>query len=364
MGRTRKSKPRSASTLAISTFSGLVVIAVFCMVVPFWTALAAGLASVSLVVFGISTLVLIVLFFTSNKSSRPLIAITLTVSLFGATIPQAAFIHTATTTNSNLTFNPRSYLSFSGDTTLPPTRTIAYKKTGDQSLEIAFYQAKASGPRPTVVLLHGGAWRYGSHLETGNWPRLLTSHGFHVASVEYRLARDDYHTWRDAPSDVHDALLYLSGHHKELHIDTRQLHLLGQSAGGHLALLEAYRFNSVRTVVSLYAPIDPAFDYETSRDKSAELDFMGGPPAQYPERYRALSPLTYSSANSPSTLIIQGKRDDLVATKNATTLRDSLQRLHVRHELILMPLTGHSFENQRGGFATQIAEQRVVDFLK
>lgn len=364
MGRSSSQKLPGNIARVITSLCTLVLLAVFCMVIPLWTALAVGLASVSLVVFGLSTLLLIGLLFINNHSLRLRISIALAASLFGLAVPQISFIHTASRAHVSLVFDPLSYLSFSGETKLSADRLLAYKQVGNQPLQIAFYRSPAKGPRPTVVLLHGGAWRYGSHLEAGDWPRFLTSNGFHVASVEYRLANDTYHTWKDAPSDVHDALRYLSEQQTELNIDGSRLHLLGQSAGGHLALLEAYRFNTVHSVISLYAPIDPSLDYETSRDKSAELDFIGGPPAQYPQRYKALSPLTYVSNASPRTLIFQGKRDDLVTPRNALILSDKLRSVGVAHELILLPLSGHSFENQRGGFATQIAEQRVLHFLK
>ena len=180
-------------------------------------------------------------------------------------------------------------------------------------------------------------------------------------SVQYRLANDSYHTWRDAPSDIHDAYLYLQAEAERLSIGASQIHLIGQSAGGHLALLEAYLHNDAESVTSLYAPIDLALDYATSRDKSSELDFIGGPPKQYPNR--AVSPITYVSSRAPRTLIVQGKTDDLVATKNATLLSTNLTENRIAHELVLLPMTGHSFENQRGGFATQITKERVLRFL-
>lgn len=344
--------------------ASICLLLVLAMAVPVWPALAAGLAGTSLVVFGMTGVLLLVLGMRSAGRTRLLVVAVAALNVAAAVLPQLAFYTLSSRMDVTLTFDPVSYLTFSGDADIPPTQTIDYKRVGTDPLRAALYRPRETGPVPAVVLLHGGGWRYGNHLETGQWPRLLTDAGFAVVSIEYRLAGDDTHTWRDAPEDVADALNYVRANAERLQIDGDRLHLLGQSAGGHLALLEAYRNRSVRSVVSLYAPVDLRLDYETSRDKSAELDFVGGPPAQYGDRYDRLSPLRYVSPSSPPTLAVQGTYDDLVHPTQAQLLADRLGASGVRHETLLLPLTGHSFENQRGGFATQLTTQRVVQFLK
>ncbi len=332
------------------------------MIVPVSVALSAGLAGVSIIVFGAA--LLLVTFVYKQQKQYPILArLAFLAAVFGLIFPQAAFWLTARREDVTLHFNPVTYLSFSGATTVKPAKLITYKTIDDSKLQLAYYESKLPGTRPAVLLLHGGGWRYGSHLETGRWPQALTEAGFQVFSVEYRLANDNYHTWRDAPRDIHDAYTYIQANAEAMSVDPGKMSLLGQSAGGHLALLEAYLHNDAESVVSLYAPIDLALDYATSRDKTSELDFIGGPPKQYENRYRAVSPITYVSSRAPRTLIIQGKTDDLVATKNATRLSGSLTENRIEHELVLLPMTGHSFENQRGGFSTQIAETRVLRFL-
>ena len=342
---------------------GASILLAILMIVPVSTAFSAGLAALSILVFGITLTLALTAYLRNPAMDRFFAGAAICAALFGLVFPQAAFWIAAQREGVALQFNPISYMRFSGATTIEPSKFITYKTVNNSTLELAYYQSKSPGVRPVVMLLHGGGWRYGSHIETGDWPRILSEAGFHVASVEYRLSNDAYHTWRDAPRDIHDAYTYLQENASGLSIDPTQIHLIGQSAGGHLALLEAYLHNDAKSVVSLYAPIDLTLDYETSRDKTSELDFIGGPPKQYPNRYRAVSPIIYVSPHTPRTLIVQGKTDDLVAAKNATLLSKSLIEHRIEHELIILPMTGHSFENQRGGFATQITETRVVRFL-
>lgn len=335
------------------------------MMVPVWIALAAGISGVSIVLFSFSILVAIGLFVINKTPALRILAlITIIVSLFSLVVPFAAFLNTAKFAEAKLTFNPVSYLTFSGSTDIKPTSVKIYKTVNNQNLELSYYKPEKGGITPVVVLLHGGAWRYGSHHETGQWPKILTKAGYAVVSVEYRLSNDTYHSWEDTPADVHDAVAYIKDNASSFSIDPEQMHLMGQSAGGHLALLEAYRFESVQSVIALYAPVDLTLDYETSRDKSAELDFIGGPPKQYRERYESLSPTTYVTHRTPPTLLFQGLYDDLVHHSQATRLGDELDIADVPNDVVLLPLTGHSFENQRGGFATQITTQRVLRFLK
>lgn len=340
--------------------ASITLLLAFLMFVPLHTALSAGIAALSLVIFFVCFMILAFMLRGKRLKKQPLLLLGLTTALLGMSIPQLAYLAVAGQHGAQLTFDPASYLHFSGQTALSPTKIIRYNHQNN----LAYYASDVAGVRPVVVLVHGGGWRYGNYLETGQWPSLLTKAGYSVVSVEYRLSSDTYRSWQTAPSDIHEALRYLETHATELSIEPQSIHLLGQSAGGHLALLEAYRYNQVRSVISLYAPVDLSLDYETSRDTSTELDFIGGTPSEYPERYRSLSPLHAVTPEAPASLLVQGERDDLVSSQNTVVLANKLTSEDVSHELLLLPMTGHSFENQRGGFATQLTHQAVLRFLQ
>lgn len=336
----------------------------FFMLVPVFTALSAGIAAVSLFIFAIP-LALTAVMMAKGYTKHPCLYAVAVLSVAGLAIPQIGYLQVASVHHTPLAFSPVSYLRFSGKTDLAPTTTVHYLSKTDRPMPMAVYNSALPGPRPTVVLLHGGGWRYGNYLETGAWPKVLSTAGYTVISVEYTLSSPQKPTWDIAPDDVRRAMQYLATKATALHIDPRNITLMGQSAGGHLALLDAYT-SSVppASVIALYPPTDLVLDYQTSRDKSAELVFIGGTPAQFPSRYRDLSPHTRVSRASPRTLLLQGTRDDLVTDESMDTLVQALRRHDVPHTAIALPLTGHSFENQRGGFATQIAEQAVLRFLR
>lgn len=347
--------------LLCSTVIGLTL----CLIVPFSAALTAGLAAVSVVIYSLAGITIALVWLRKPPVPRLLLLTAAASVAIGLIVPQAALLMAAERHQTALTFDPLSYLRFSGETTLQPDQTPIYKTVNGHPLRLAVYKPHTkNNERSTVIMLHGGGWRYGNYQQLGLWPSLLTQSNHTVVSIQYQLSSDTTHTWREAPQDVHDALRYIIDNASMLGIDRDNLYLFGQSAGGHLALLEAYRHRAIRGVIALYAPVDPDLDYRTSRDKSAELDFIGGPPGQYPDRYRTLSPLTYLDGNAPTTLIVQGRTDDLVSERNATTLATALTKNQVEHRLVILPLTGHSFDNQHGGFATQITTQQVLDFIR
>jgi len=358
--------PTSWWRLAIWLTALATIFLTFFLFVPVFVALRAGLSGVSLVVFVPLFLIAAFLGYMAwqRKLKRPalLAILTASVALLAVVGSYAGYQSVARKEGVRLSFAPLRYVKFTGDS-IEPLRTNVYKEVDGQQLHFALYNEDVTTPKPTVILVHGGGWQYGNYLRTNNWPKLFRDAGYQVISVEYRLASPDTPTWDKAPMDVRDAVAFIKTYAPKLGIDAQKIALLGQSAGGHLALLEANASLSVRAVVGLYAPTDLSADFKLSVDKDAELAFLGGTPSDYPERYQAVSVPGHVTASAPLTLLIQGTSDDLVDTSSSAELAEQLRGLGVKHHLILIPYTGHSFDNQVGGFATQIAEKSVLDFL-
>ena len=352
--------------LAIWIIASLILLLAFFLFVPVFVALRAGIAGLSLALFTPLLLTALFLAFAAwhrhLTQAAVLASLATTVALLSIVAVQMNFVTSAQREQASLSFNPVRYLTFTGDS-IRPSRTFVYKEVAGQPLRLAVYGAHSAKPAATVLLVHGGGWQYGDYLRTNNWPELLTEQGYRVISIEYRLATPASPTWDKAPTDINDAVSYIKQHASQLGVQTDRMALLGQSAGGHLALLEAYRSQSVKAVVGLYAPTDLAEDYRLSTDKDSELAFLGGTPEQVPRRYEATSVQRAISSAAPATLLIQGLSDDLVSYTSSVNTSRKLHDAGIPYRLVLLPYTGHSFENQVGGFATQIGEQVVIEFL-
>ena len=239
-------------------------------------------------------------------------------------------------------------------------------------------QVPADALRPALVRVHGGAWISGRR-EPGAWIRWLNALGYDVFDVDYRLPPPE--RWRDEVADVKCALGWVAAHAAGLHVDPARIGLIGQSAGGNLALLAAYTMGdpalppscdvspvAVRVVINLYGPGDLAHLYRSSGSRAYIQDalrrYIGGGPDQYPERYRAVSPVTHVGPDVPPTITLFGTSDRMIPVAQGIELRDMLGRAGRAHELYLLPATDHGFDMNWGGFSTQIARATIERFLR
>ena len=153
---------------------------------------------------------------------------------------------------------------------------VAYGDHPSQFIEI--HSPESAGPRPVVVLIHGGFWRL-------PWDRTLmdplaadlAGRGYIAVNVEYRKLGEEGGGWPGTCEDVAEALRATA---REL--DVERLALVGHSAGGHLALWAVrHAARPVDLVVSQAGVADLRAAAEAGLDGSAErppaaVEFMGG----------------------------------------------------------------------------------------
>ncbi len=263
-------------------------------------------------------------------------------------------------------------LSF-GDPSVP-RETLTYDTPGDGvALRLDLYGGRvAASPRPLVLILHGGSWRSGDRTQLPSMAKRLAALGYAVAAIDYRLAPT--HRFPAAHDDVRAAVDYLREHAAELGIDPSRVVLYGRSAGGHLALLAAYRWHApfVRGVVALYPPTDLAYSWAHPTNPRV-LDthgtlraFLGGAPSEsdeLEERYREASPYAWATPESPPTLLVHGGRDELVRPVHSERLARRLAELRVPHHLLALPWATHACEATPAGPSAQLHEHAVRHFL-
>ncbi|POT58291.1 alpha/beta hydrolase [Citrobacter amalonaticus] len=113
---------------------------------------------------------------------------------------------------------------------------------------------------PAVVYYHGGCFVSGGFSTHENQLRQIAFlSGFRVIAVQYRLAPE--HTYPAAHDDAEYAANTVWKHAQALGIDRNCITLMGDSAGGHLALITALRVRSSgqwlpRQLVLIYPMLD------------------------------------------------------------------------------------------------------------
>lgn len=270
------------------------------------------------------------------------------------------------------------------DFEMPPRvqRDVVYGRAADGTellLDVWPATAKTAGGRaPAFVRVHGGGWIHGVKSGLANWNVWLNGLGYTVFDIAYRLPPPA--RWKDEVGDVKCAIGFVLANAAAYGIDPARISLTGYSAGANLALLAATSMGApelppscaapavaVRTVVNIYGPTDLRLLFETSPAadiRDALRQYVGGSPADYPERYRLASPVTFVSASSPPVITVEGLSDRIVPADQAEALDRALGAAGVRHETYLLPGADHVFDANWGAISTEIARRKIMAFLE
>jgi acetyl esterase/lipase len=185
--------------------------------------------------------------------------------------------------------NPIAGLTLGKMSEPPPDQTAISGTVDGRNLDVAIYlpPGKVSNA-PVYVYIHGGGFMIGTTTETAADLRWFADRGWVVFSIDYRLFKPDLPTWDKAPADVACGLAWVYANAAGLGGDPERIVLLGDSAGGNLAVNLAYgaAMGSVRSacgrvpvpkaVIVQYPAVDPVATYELVWHPS-NLQFGSGP---------------------------------------------------------------------------------------
>ena len=204
--------------------------------------------------------------------------------------------------------------------------TYAY---GDGPEQFATLAVPATpGPHPVVVLIHGGFWRaaYGLDLMEPLAADLV-GRGYAAWNIEYRRVGQSGGGWPGTLDDVAAAIDYLADVAANgVDLDLSRVSVVGHSAGGHLALWAAGRgaldrgAPGAEPVVEVAAAVGlaPVTNMRMGADErvgnGAVLDFLGGSPGEFPDRYAVAEPNLTGVARYA---VIEGDADDIVPERFA-----------------------------------------------
>jgi acetyl esterase/lipase len=255
-----------------------------------------------------------------------------------------------------------------------PTSTVqrhhqVFSPGNGTNLELEIYRLNSTGLHPAIITIYGGAWQRGEPNQHALFNSYMAAQGYTVVAIDYRHA--PRYRFPIQIQDVQAALQWINQNAARYNIDTTRMALVGWSAGAHLALLAAYQTDTipVRAVVNYYGPTnltagyyDPPFPDPI--DTKAVLEaFLGGSPAQFPQRYESASPIRYVKPGLPPTLLIYGSRDHVVKPIFGQQLYDQLQTTDNTAVLIALPWAEHAFDAIFQGLSNQIALYHTERFL-
>ncbi len=261
------------------------------------------------------------------------------------------------------------------DTTTPaPPETIAkpltsldvsYGSDVVQKVDIYLPGGRTVTTTKTMVIIHGGAWLDGDKADMTFVVDSMKKRSPNLAliNVNYRLAV--YGVSNLFPTqelDVKAAIDFYLAKSTE-YLVSKDLIILGASAGAHLALLHAYKNDPdkhVKAVIDFFGPTDLVAIWNQGYYQQLALTAaIGKLYTDDPAIYTRSSPINYVTAQSPPTIVLQGLIDDIVLPVQSTTLVDKLNNAGISNQLVTYPNEGHGFSDA----ANTDALNKILPFL-
>lgn len=249
------------------------------------------------------------------------------------------------------------------DTIIVPPETFRIPASDTVTAEVSGFwypppgHSPESAPPPLILIAHGGP-------TSTAWPvfnpqvQFWCHHGFAVAEVNYRGSAGFGREFRLAlagnwgQADVEDMEraadhLVASGRG-----DARRLFIQGRSSGGYTALLAMARSRRFRGGASLFGVSDPARLREvTHRFESGYLDWLLGPPAEFPGRWRERTPVLQSHRIRGPMIFFQGGQDRVVVPEQTEAMVRVLEQNGQEVELWWFDEEGHGFRQRNNQVA-------------
>lgn len=228
-------------------------------------------------------------------------------------------------------------------------RDVSYGEDVRQRMDVYLPEGRTRASTTTIVFIHGGGWVEGDKSEMNPYVDTLRKlmPGYAVVNINYRLAyNNSVNLFPTQENDVKSAIdHYLS--RAEEYLVSDDLVLLGASAGGHLAMLHAYKNDPgghVRAVVDFFGPFDLAALWNNGIVQQLILyGATGSLLADNPSLYASSSPSEYVTGTTPPTIALQGGADPLVPPSQTSQLIAALDDAGVENQLVYYPGEGHGW---------------------
>jgi acetyl esterase len=263
------------------------------------------------------------------------------------------------------------------------TKDVEYQQQADTAWLARVYRPIGSGPFPTIVDVHGGAWNNGDRLNDAQMNSALAASGILTVAIDFR--QPPQAGYPASVQDMNLAIRWLKVHAAE-YGGTSKVGALGVSSGGHLVLLGGIRPRDPRYsaleltghpdvhaglayVVACWPVSDPLYRYQLAKQAgNASIvkshDNYWGTEAAMAEGNPPLILERGEPVELPPTLVIQRTVDSAHPLEMQQRLVDWYQR---RGGHIEMPL----FENLPSPYKlspefpdSQRALDAVEDFIK
>ncbi len=245
------------------------------------------------------------------------------------------------------------------------TTNILYGNHPRQSLDL-YRPAVSRSDMPSILFLYGGSWKDGDKADYAFAGRALARAGFLVAVADYRVFPEV--AFPDFVTDAAKSRCAgLSGNASKYGGRSERLHLVGHSAGAHIAAMIALdrRYleaeGLTRASLSRWVGLAGPYAFYPSDVNSVKAIF-----AHLADENQA-RPISFVDAHAPSALLLHGTDDSIVVPMHSEKLAAALNAAGVKSAARIYDGIGHvklilSISQPFTGFAPSLAD--ITRFLK
>ncbi len=208
-------------------------------------------------------------------------------------------------------------------------KTVRYGTHRDETLDFLYADPKVKKRAP-VVFFHGGGWMMGTTDTYSHDLLFLAEAGHDIFNVEYPKAPEDPHPI--ILRAVFKALAFIRDHYP----DTKAVHLVGDSAGGNLAVMAGLLIQNpelmapigtafkprdlpkVLSVTSIYGVLDrkTCLNGSVPAGDTMLISYAGpGALAKVVDADHAITPMDVTFTKHPPCLLACGDADPLLASQ-------------------------------------------------
>lgn len=244
----------------------------------------------------------------------------------------------------------------------------SYGADPKQTMDVFLPAGRTQTETPLLIYIHGGAWIDGDKSEFLQVKPILEEQftGYAFVSLNYRLY--DFVTGKNGISeqekDIISALDYIESQLSGWNISDNII-ISGASAGGHLALLHAYKNNTsdLKGAIAFFPPTDLTAFYGFNNLTATGLNaLIGGTPTTAASSYRDLSPVQFVDELDVPTIFFHGDMDNVVPISQSQLLESALQGANVRHQFTSVIGQGHGFTTETYAQLLQEAKEFIGEF--
>lgn len=226
---------------------------------------------------------------------------------------------------------------------------------------------KAAGPRPAIVLVHGGPWVRGVSWEWDEEAQFLASRGYVVLQPEFRgstgfgsaLFQAGWQQWgRTMQDDLVDAAAWAV---KQGWADPKRIGIMGASYGGYATLMGLVRNPDVfRAGVEWAGVTDIELLFTAAQSDMSEdarrydMKTLIGDALKNPAAFADVSPLAQAGRIRQPLLMAHGAQDRRVPVVHAAKMHDAVIAKNANVEYVVYPEEGHGWRH----------EEDSIDFWK